>query len=137
MQSISTMSKYKIVIIEHDEEAFVFMQKGLSDLFEILGRVSDVSSLLLWLNQNSDNLPHVILVEAYLPGQRGYEIIPLLQSNPGLSHIPVIVTSTILPDSTIKNCLDQGALFISKPESISNYKLFADMLHRLTEKKIY
>jgi len=125
------MSKYKIVIVEHDEDEFEFMQKSLSNLFEVLGRFSDVRTLLQWLNQNPSNLPDIILVEVYLPAERGYEIIPLLQSNPTLSQIPVIVTSTLAPDSTIKNCLDMGAHFILKPESLSSYSPFSHLLHKL------
>lgn len=132
------MNKYRIVIVENDEDEQLFMKEGFdaTDLFQIMAQLSNGDHLLKWLEENVNNLPDVILSDLNMPGKNGYDIITAISESPVYRHIPVIITSTSSTKMTIDKCMDLGAAdFIVKPETFIEYVPFVKQLHHQIEKK--
>lgn len=127
------MKKYKIIIVENDEDEQLFMKIGFenSALFEVVKQVNNGNELLEWLETHSANKPEVILSDLNMPGKNGYDIIKEIKNNPGYQHIPVIITSTSEIRSVREKCIEHGAAdFIVKPDTFINYEPFAIELHK-------
>jgi CheY-like chemotaxis protein len=122
------MRRYKIVIVENDEDEQFFMNEGFmtADVFDVLAILNNGDALFRWLTQNGNNLPDVILSDLNMPGKNGYDIITEIKSTPAYQHIPVIITSTSSTKSFIDKCLAYGAAaYIIKPETFVEYVPFA------------
>jgi DNA-binding NarL/FixJ family response regulator len=132
------MKKYKIVIVENDEDERTFMKKGFNETpyFEILAQVHNGDHLFKWLNENGNNLPDIILSDLNMPGKNGMDIISEIKEQKNIAHIPVVITSTSSTPSIIQKCLAEGAAgYIVKPEVFIDYAPFANNLHELIEEK--
>lgn len=133
------MTKYKIIIVENDEDEQLFMKEGFdkTGLFDVLGLVNDGHSLMEWLEENKDNLPEIILSDLNMPGKNGYDIIKEIKESETYSHIPVIITSTSSTKVFIDKCLAIGAAdYIVKPETFVEYEPYVKKLHHVIESKI-
>src|SRR5688572_16459241 len=125
--------RYRIVIVENDEDEQFFMNEGFvkADLFDVLAILNNGDALFKWLDANKDNLPDVILSDLNMPGKNGYDIITEAKATPAYRHIPVIITSTSSTKSFIDKCLDFGAAaYLVKPETFVEYVSFAKSVHK-------
>jgi CheY-like chemotaxis protein len=132
------MKKYKIIIVENDEDERVFMKEGFNatDLFTILSQVQNGDTLFEWLEEHENELPDVILSDLNMPGKNGYDIINETKNNPAWSHIPVIITSTSSIQSIKEKCLEQGAAdYLVKPETFVEYEPYVHDLYKRIEEK--
>jgi CheY-like chemotaxis protein len=132
------MKKYKIIIVENDEDEQQFMKEGFDSaaLFDIVGQVRNGDTLFEWLNTNKNNLPDVILSDLNMPGKNGYDVINEVKSNPLYSHIPVVITSTSSTKTIIEKCLSSGAAdYIVKPETFIEYVPYVQNLYKRIEEK--
>jgi CheY-like chemotaxis protein len=132
------MKKYKIIIVENDEDERMFMKEGFdaAGMFSIVGQVNNGDDLFEWLNENENNLPDVILSDLNMPGKNGYDIIDEVRNTAAWSHIPVIITSTSSTKTIIEKCLAKGASdYIVKPETFVEYVPYVKNLHRRIEEK--
>lgn len=134
------MKKYKIIIVENDEDEQVFMKEGFNaaDLFQIEDQLGSGDELSEWLETHDNNLPDVILSDLNMPGKNGYDIIEMVKTNPRYSHIPVIITSTSSTKTIIDKCLDMGAAdYLVKPETFIKYVPYVENLYqRINEKQM-
>lgn len=132
------MKKYKIILVENDEDEQLFMKKGFDDagLFEVLAQVENGDELFSFLSAYKNNLPDLVLTDLNMPGKNGYDIIREIRNTPSYSHIPVIVTSTSNTKAFIDKCMEFGAAaYVIKPETFNEYEPFAKNLHGLIEEK--
>ncbi|MGZ3846713.1 MAG: response regulator [Flavisolibacter sp.] len=134
------MKKYKIIIVENDEDEQLFMREGFeaADLFEIIAVVSNGDTLFEWLSQNPNALPDIVLSDLNMPGKNGYDVINEVKSNPLYSHIPVVITSTSSTRTIIEKCLAAGASdYVVKPETFVEYVPYVKNLYgRIEEKQL-
>lgn len=134
------MKKYKLIIVENDEDERFFMKEAFdkAGLFDILTMTSNGDELFEWLEGNMKNLPDVILSDLNMPGKNGYDIISEMKSNPLYEDIPVIITSTSSTKSIMDKCLANGAAeYMVKPESFIKYGPFIkDLQGRIINKKL-
>ena len=67
------MKKYKIIIVENDEDEQMFMKEGFDSagLFDIVGQVKNGDTLFEWLDENKNALPDIILSDLNMPGKNG------------------------------------------------------------------
>lgn len=131
------MNKYKIIIVENDQDEQFFMSEGFkeSGLFDILAQVRNGDTLFEWLQENNV-LPDAILSDLNMPGKNGYDIIEEVKSTPAYAHIPVIITSTSSTASIRDKCLALGAAdYIVKPDTFIAYKPFAEGLYKQIKEK--
>lgn len=132
------MSRYKIVIVENDEDEQMFMRLGFAEenLFEILAQLRNGDALFEWLKTHQDILPDIILSDLNMPGKNGYDIIEGITGNPAYSNIPVIITSTSSTPVIIDKCLALGAAdYLVKPDTFIEYVPYVRQLYSLIEKK--
>lgn len=137
---MTVMRKVKIVIVENDRDEQDFMEEGFhnSGLYEILSLVRNGDELFEYLENESHELPEVILSDLNMPGKNGYDIISEVRSNIRYKNIPVIITSTSSSREFIKKCMNLGAsLFLVKPDTFNEYKEFAhNLFQQIQEKKL-
>ena len=127
------MKKYKLIIVENDEDERLFMKEGFDSagMFDILAQVQNGDALLEWLNDNENDLPDIILSDLNMPGKNGYDIINEVKNSPSWSHIPVIITSTSSTRTIIEKCLSQGASdYVVKPETFVEYVPYVKNLYQ-------
>ena len=132
------MIKYRIVIVENDEDEQFFMKEGFdaSGLFEILAQVENGDVLFEWLTANRSLLPDIILSDLNMPGKNGYDILEGIKSNPAYLHIPVIITSTSSAKVMIDRCLSLGAAdYKVKPDTFIAYRAFAEELYQFIKER--
>lgn len=134
------MKKYKIIIVENDDDEQFFMREAFAaeGLFDILTMVGNGDELIDWLITNKNNLPDLILSDLNMPGKNGYDIIQEIKVSPDYLHIPVIITSTSSTRSIIDRCLDMGAAdYIVKPDTFIEYRPYVQQLHKkISEKEL-
>lgn len=133
------MRRYKIVVVENDEDEQFFMMEGFTEanLFDVLAMVNNGDALFKWLKANSNNLPDVILSDLNMPGKNGYDIITEVKATPAYMHMPVIITSTSSTKSFIDKCLAYGAAaYLVKPETFVQYVPFVKKVHETIEEKV-
>jgi CheY-like chemotaxis protein len=132
------MKKYKIIIVENDDDEQLFMKEGFdaAGLFEIIAQVRNGDTLFDWLDLNQNALPDVILSDLNMPGKNGYDVINEVKTNPLYSHIPVVITSTSSTKTIIDRCLAYGAAdYIVKPETFVEYVPYVKNLYNRIEEK--
>jgi CheY-like chemotaxis protein len=132
------MKKYKIILVENDEDEQLFMKEGFDEAgnFEILAQVKNGDTLFEWLEDHPGKLPDIVLSDLNMPGMNGYDIIEEMKSNPVYLHIPVIITSTSSTPSIIQKCIDKGAAaYVIKPETFVEYVPYVHNLYRLIQKE--
>ena len=132
------MRKYKIVIVENDEDEQFFMKEAFdaSETFSIMAMCINGNELFEWLGNNKSSLPDVILTDLNMPGKNGYDIIEFITSNSMFSHIPVVVTSTSSNPTIMNRCLSIGAAdYLVKPETFVEYVPYIKDLHNRIENK--
>jgi CheY-like chemotaxis protein len=128
------MKKYKIIIVENDEDEQFFMQKEFKDSnsFELLTMAENGNELLKWLEAHPHSLPDLILSDLNMPGKNGYDIIKEVKRRDIYGHIPVVITSTYSTPTIMNECLSLGAAaYIVKPETFIAY---APFINELSEK---
>ena len=133
------MRKYRIIIVENDEDEQFFMRKGFDaiGLFEVVAQLRNGDALLDWLKHHSATETDIILSDLNMPGKNGYDIIQFIRTNPLWAHLPIIIASTSSTRTIIEKCLSSGASdYMVKPETFIKYKAFArDLYHRVEEKQ--
>ena len=128
------MNKLKILIAENDEDEQDFLREGFeqSEHFEIVSMAGDARSLFEYLENNTSELPHLILTDLNMEGQSGYDVLRYLKGDDRFSGIPVIVYSGSLLDSIVSKCIELGARdVVMKPSSLDGYQLFPGQLYAL------
>ena len=130
------MRKYRIIVVENDEDEQFFMKEGFdaSGLFDIIAQAKNGDALFEWLKANPSNLPDLILSDLNMPGKNGYDIISGMRESATLNHIPVVITSTSSIKSIMDKCLEMGAAdYVVKPDSFIEYAPFAEKFHQRIE----
>jgi CheY-like chemotaxis protein len=132
------MKKYKIIIVENDEDEQFFMKEGFdaAGLFDILAQVKNGDALLEWLDGSEARAPDLILSDLNMPGKNGYDVIQEMKKHPRYAGTPVVIISTSSTQSIVDKCLAMGAAdYLVKPDTFNEYVPFVKNLYRLIEEK--
>jgi CheY-like chemotaxis protein len=132
------MKKYKIILVENDEDEQLFMKEGFeaSGLFDTLAIAEDGNALFTWLEENRALLPDFILTDLNMPGKNGYDILKDIKAHSAYSQIPVVITSTSTATAVIHKCRDLGAAeYMVKPETFNEYLTFARKFYEIMAEK--
>src|ERR1700722_3788681 len=102
----------RILIVDDDDAAILVVRHTLSDLGEFHFAKTGEDALRL-ARQVS---PHLILLDAYMPGVDGFLVCATLQADPALEHVPIVFVSRFSDPRNETRALDLGAAdFIAKP----------------------
>jgi len=114
---IGDLQKVHIMVAEDDKaNAFVF-SRYLTDMGCSVTMVNNGLELLKAAKEKCpDNCPDIIILDSQMPILNGEETIRELKKTPGLSHIPIIVTTGDIYSDTIHRLLAAGAnTYLKKP----------------------
>lgn len=132
------MKKYKIIIVENDEDEQFFMKEGFAEagLFLILAQLKNGDALLEWLDSEEAVAPDIILSDLNMPGKNGYDVINEMKDHSRFGPVPVVIISTSSTQSIVEKCLALGAAdYLVKPDTFNDYVPFVQNLYRLIEQK--
>jgi two-component system alkaline phosphatase synthesis response regulator PhoP len=91
-------------------------------------RFSDGTSMMQELAQ-SDYLPSLLVVDYYLPGDDGLQIIDKLRNNPDTAALKTVLFSQSLKKEVVAKAQDMNVYQIAaKPTSFQEWRDFADEL---------
>ena len=123
--------KYKILIIDDNDDIRNFLVEKLSPYFEIQTAADGDSGLKLC----KDSDPNLIICDVMMPGMNGFELTKSLKDNFETCHIPVILLTAYVADEHHSEGIEAGAeAYISKPFSMKHLMLQINKLLEKTEK---
>lgn len=130
------MKRYKLVIVENDEDERFFMTQEFEAFgaFDILGVFINGDTLFEWLSGSPAQLPDIILSDLNMPGKNGYDILKVLKADPAYDDIRVIITSTSSVIAVREKCLSMGASdYLIKPEMFIDYGPYVEKFYQKIE----
>ncbi len=86
----------KILLIEDEQVQIELMMRALEKQFETLHAPNGEEGLELAVEEN----PDLIILDLFLPGIKGQEVIKELRSEPKTAEIPVIVLTHLEDEDT-------------------------------------
>jgi signal transduction histidine kinase/ligand-binding sensor domain-containing protein/CheY-like chemotaxis protein/AraC-like DNA-binding protein len=122
--------KYKILIIEDEEEILNFIISELSPYYKVFSATNGEEGLKI----AGKIFPDIIITDILMPGINGIDLCKQLRNNIATSHIPLIIVSAkSTPEQQIEG-LDAGAnIYLVKPFHIQVLKNQIDGLLQLKE----
>jgi len=101
----------QILVADDDFEDRTIMSECFKDLghSNAIKFVEDGSELLTYLDNKTDEIVTLIVLDLNMPRLNGTETLRMLKSIPGYSNIPVIIFSTSVNEIERKNCMALGA----------------------------
>ncbi len=110
--SFPAQKQYKIMVVDDNADAIRLVEKYLSSNIYTVTGVQDPEMVLSEIEKER---PFLILMDVMLPNIDGWMLLSQIRLKPGLSKIPVIV-STILPQEHLSISLGADG-FLRKPYS--------------------
>jgi CheY-like chemotaxis protein len=117
---------HKILIIE--DESIILKSISyflIQEKFSVLFSLNAEDGLSKTLNEK----PDLIILDIMMPGMNGYQFLSRLKKNKEISHIPVIILSSLSRESDILQGLERGAAdYLTKPFSP---KVLLSKIHKI------
>jgi CheY-like chemotaxis protein len=123
--------KIQILLADDDKDDCFLFREALSEIpvATNLETVHDGEQLMTYLNEHSENLPHVLFLDLNMPRKNGFECLSEIKFNDKLKDLPVIMFSTSYPrdmhyeQDIMKLLYKIGAMdYIRKPENFNQLK---------------
>jgi CheY-like chemotaxis protein len=123
--------KIQILLADDDKDDCFLFREALSEIpvATNLETVHDGEQLMTYLNEHSENLPHVLFLDLNMPRKNGFECLSEIKFNDKLKDLPVIMFSTSYPrdmhyeQDIMKILYKIGAMdYIRKPENFNQLK---------------
>ena len=121
--------KYKILVIDDNDDIRDFLYEKLSPYFNIiLAEDGDIG-----LTKSIEEDPDLIICDVMMPGMNGFELTKRLKENFATCHIRVILLTAYISDDHNIEGIEAGAdAYISKPFSMAHLIL---QINKLIEKR--
>lgn len=121
--------KYKILVIDDNDDIRDFLTEKLSPYFEII-TAEDGN---IGIHKSMEEDPDLIICDVMMPGLNGFELTRKLKDNFATCHIPVILLTAYISDEHNTEGIEAGAdAYISKPFSMRHLML---QINKLLEKR--
>jgi diguanylate cyclase (GGDEF)-like protein len=102
----------RFLIVDDDDAAILIVRHTLSDMGEFHFAKTGEDALRLARRVS----PHLILLDAHMPGVDGFSVCATLQADPAFEHVPIVFISRFSDPRNEMRALDLGAAdFIAKP----------------------
>jgi len=114
-----------ILLADDDMDDCNFFKHALEELplSALLTTVHDGQELMNYLDENSEQLPHVVFLDINMPRKNGMECLSEIKRNPKLKEIPVVMFSTSNSWDTINLLFKSGShVYIHKPSDFAQLK---------------
>ncbi|MFT3753279.1 MAG: two-component regulator propeller domain-containing protein [Paludibacter sp.] len=121
--------KYKILVIDDNDDIREFLTQKLNPYFEVItAEDGDMG-----IKRSMENDPDLIICDVMMPGMNGFELTKKLKDDFATCHIPVILLTAYISDEHHTEGVQAGAdAYISKPFSMSHLML---QINKLIEKR--
>ena len=113
------MAAAKILLIDDDPDFVEAIRTVLESVpYEVVVAYDGGAGLA----KVREDQPDLVLLDIIMPTPDGFHVCEKLKSDPALWHIPVIMLTSSLLDSDIRECYDIGAnSYIVKPVSFGDF----------------
>ena len=102
----------RFLIIDDDDAAILIVRHTLSDMGEFHFAKTGEDALQVARRVN----PHIILLDAHMPGVDGFAVCAALKADPAFEHVPIVFVTRFSDPRNETRALDLGAAdFIAKP----------------------
>ncbi|MCX7920176.1 MAG: response regulator [bacterium] len=106
--------KYRIVIIDDENEVLEFVRKTLEGLYEVV-LVADANEAL---NIVTLSEPDLILIDVMMPEKNGHQIAQWIRSNSAFAEVPILMLDDPKKPDNLRGLKEkEGVQYLSKPLS--------------------
>ncbi len=121
--------KYKVLVIDDNDDIRDFLEEKLSPYFEIITATDgDIG-----IKRSMDDDPDLIICDVMMPGMNGFDLTRKLKDDFETCHIPVVLLTAYLSDEHENEGVEAGAdAYITKPFSLKHLML---QINKLLEKR--
>jgi signal transduction histidine kinase/ligand-binding sensor domain-containing protein/DNA-binding response OmpR family regulator len=121
--------KYKILVIDDNDDIRDFLTEKLSPYFEVI--IAEDGNVGIRKSMEDD--PDLIICDVMMPGMNGFDLTKKLKDDFATCHIPVILLTAYVSDEHNTEGIEAGAdAYISKPFSMTHLML---QINKLIEKR--
>jgi signal transduction histidine kinase/CheY-like chemotaxis protein len=133
LRTLSHTKPVEKVLVIDDDEVARYIMKGLlaGTKFILLEAADGMKGMEIVRNEH----PDVIFLDLLMPGMSGFEVLLEMKKSPGLSEIPVIVSTAKTLDETERKTLNAQALAVLSKESLSGESVINALTLALTRAK--
>ena len=120
-----SIKQLSILLADDDKDDRFFFSMALESLTvpTQLAIVMDGEKLMVYLDENSHQLPDVLFLDLNMPRKNGFECLNEIKLNNSLNKLPVIIYSTSFEQDVVNQLYKNGAhYFIRKPAEFSQLK---------------
>jgi len=127
-----TNNKHRILVVDDEISCIITLTSILEPYYEVLS-LQDSRKAVSFAEENQ---PDIILLDIFMPGIDGFEVITLLKLNEKTRHIPVIIITGFDNRKAEENGLMLGAVdYIAKPFHPAIVKLRVENQTKLLTEK--
>ena len=121
--------KYKVLVIDDNDDIRDFLEEKLSPYFEIITASDGDAGIQRSMNDD----PDLIICDVMMPGMNGFDLTRKLKDDFETCHIPVVFLTAYLSDEHENEGVEAGAdAYITKPFSLKHLML---QINKLLEKR--
>ncbi len=126
-----------------DNKQILYIEDNLHNR-RIVGKVLSTRGFTILEAESGDDgfkkiqqlIPPVVLLDLYLPGMTGFEIIERVKATPELAHISIIVLTSSPTRSDRERCLQAGCtVYMTRPFKATELIKVMDQLYPVSERK--
>jgi CheY-like chemotaxis protein len=120
-----TTGVLNILLADDDKDDCLFFKEALEELPLVsnLTTVHNGEQLIQLLTKKTVQLPDVLFLDLNMPRKNGFTCLEEIKSDHKLSHVPVIILSTLFDENIANRLYKNGALFyICKPPDFHELK---------------
>lgn len=117
--------KSLILLADDDEDDRLFFKDAIDSLKidTELVTASDGEKLMQYLEDESNDLPHILFLDLNMPCKNGFECLEGIRNNPRLKDMTVAIYSTSSAEEDVENAFVKGAnVYIRKPSDFNSLK---------------
>jgi len=105
-------NKFKVLIVDDSVSAIQIVSGILEELYDVVFATSGEMALQILQEQRID----IVLLDVFLPGMDGYEILSRIKNDKKTNPVPVIFTSAIADPAEVEKGFELGISdFLAKP----------------------
>ncbi len=119
------LEQLNILLADDDTDDCLFFKQALVEmqLATHLTTVHDGEQLMQVLNNEMNELPHVLFLDLNMPRKNGFECLLEIKHSYKLKRLPVIIFSTSFEQEVVNLLYKNGAqYFIRKPSVFAQFK---------------
>jgi CheY-like chemotaxis protein len=119
------LKQLNILLADDDIDDCIFFKEALEELLQStqLTTVNDGEQLMQLLNNETNELPHILFLDLNMPRKNGFECLSEIKLNEKLKQLPIIMFSTSFEQEVVNLLYKNGAqYFIRKPSEFSQFK---------------